>query len=98
MVACNNFVVIAPPHTVTPHTRCRLKLLKMERIKDFLLMEEELIRNQEQLRPQEKKNEVSYHVQCIYAGMCALVYTLPMHSLLRQFFPILFPHPCMCKN
>ena len=44
---------------VTPHTRCRLKLLKMERIKDFLLMEEELIRNQEQLRPQEKKNEVS---------------------------------------
>ncbi|XP_064387827.1 26S proteasome regulatory subunit 4 [Halichondria panicea] len=42
---------------VTPHTRCRLKLLKMERIKDFLLMEEELIRNQEQLRPQEKKNE-----------------------------------------
>lgn len=43
---------------VTPHTRCRLKLLKLERIKDFLLMEEELIRNQEQLRPQEKKNEV----------------------------------------
>lgn len=44
-----------PP--VTPHTRCRLKLLKLERIKDFLLMEEELIRNQERLRPQEVKNE-----------------------------------------
>lgn len=45
--------------TVTPHTRCRLKLLKLERIKDFLLMEEELIRNQERQKPQEQKNEVS---------------------------------------
>lgn len=35
---------------VTPHTRCRLKLLKLERIKDFLLMEEEFIRNQERLK------------------------------------------------
>lgn len=45
-----------PP--VTPHTRCRLKLLKSERIKDYLLMEEEFIRNQERLKPQEEKNEV----------------------------------------
>lgn len=42
---------------VTPHTRCRLKLLKLERIKDFLLMEEELIENQGRLKPQEQKNE-----------------------------------------
>jgi 26S proteasome regulatory subunit T2 len=42
---------------VTPHTRCRLKLLKMERIKDYLLMEEEFIRNQERLKPQEERNE-----------------------------------------
>ncbi|KAJ8963184.1 hypothetical protein NQ318_018650 [Aromia moschata] len=42
---------------VTPHTRCRLKLLKLERIKDYLLMEEEFIRNQERLKPQEEKNE-----------------------------------------
>lgn len=42
---------------VTPHTRCRLKLLKLERIKDFLLMEEELIQNQEMLKPQEQKHE-----------------------------------------
>jgi hypothetical protein len=33
------------PH-VTPHTKCRLKLLKLDRIKDYLLMEEEFIRNQ----------------------------------------------------
>lgn len=42
---------------VTPHTRCRLKLLKLERIKDFLILEEEFIQNQERLRPQEEKTE-----------------------------------------
>merc|ERR1712131_34434 len=42
---------------VTPHTQCRLKLLKLERIKDYLLMEEELIKNQERLKPQEEKQE-----------------------------------------
>ena len=45
---------------VLPHTRCRLKLLRQERIKDYLLMEEEFIRNQEQLRPQEEKHEVRF--------------------------------------
>lgn len=49
-----NFSFVA----VTPHTKCRLKLLKLERIKDYLLMEEEYIRNQERLKPQEEKNEV----------------------------------------
>jgi len=43
--------------TVTPHTRCRLKLLKLERIKDWLLMEEEYIQNQERLKPQEEKTQ-----------------------------------------
>lgn len=42
--------------TVTPHARCKLKLLKMERIKDYLLMEEEFIRNQELLKPQDDKD------------------------------------------
>lgn len=42
---------------MTPHTKCRLKLLKQERIKDYLLMEEEFIKNQERLKPQEEKNE-----------------------------------------
>jgi len=46
-----------PP--VYPTTRCRLKLLKMERIKDYLLLEEEFISNQERLKPElrEEKNE-----------------------------------------
>ena len=34
-----------------------MRLLKQERIKDYLLMEEEFIRNQERLKPQEEKNE-----------------------------------------
>jgi len=42
---------------VFPTTRCRLKLLKMERIKDFLLMEEEFVVNQERLKPQEDKTQ-----------------------------------------
>lgn len=44
---------------VTPSRNCRLKLLKLERIKDYLLMEEEFIQNQERLKPQEEKHEVS---------------------------------------
>jgi len=45
---------------VFPTTRCRLKLLKLDRIKDYLLLEEEYILNQERLKPdaaREEKNE-----------------------------------------
>merc|ERR1712000_450971 len=41
--------------TVTPSTRCRLRLLKLDRVKDYLLMEQEFIQNQEQHKPQEEK-------------------------------------------
>jgi len=41
---------------VTPHANCKLRLLKLERIKDYLLMEEEFLKNQERLKPQEEKN------------------------------------------
>jgi len=43
--------------TVTPHAKCKLRLLKLNRIKDYLLIEEEFIQNQERLRPQEEKAE-----------------------------------------
>mmetsp|Transcript_466 Transcript_466/g.1626 ORF Transcript_466/g.1626 Transcript_466/m.1626 type:complete len:443 (-) Transcript_466:1615-2943(-) len=43
--------------TITPNTKCKLRLLKLERVKDYLLMEEEFVTNQERLRPQEEKNE-----------------------------------------
>uniref|UniRef100_A0A2R9BHA0 AAA+ ATPase domain-containing protein n=1 Tax=Pan paniscus TaxID=9597 RepID=A0A2R9BHA0_PANPA len=42
---------------VTPHTQCPLKLLKLERIKDYLLMEEEFKRNREQMEPLEEKQQ-----------------------------------------
>ncbi|KAL6944719.1 ATPase of 26S proteasome regulatory subunit 4 [Hanseniaspora osmophila] len=42
---------------VYPTTRCRLKLLRMERIKDHLLLEEEFVANSELLKPFEKKEE-----------------------------------------
>lgn len=42
---------------MTPHARCRLKLLRSERIKDYLLMEQEFIQNQERLKPHEERQE-----------------------------------------
>ena len=32
--------------TVTPNAKCKLRLLKLERLKDYLLMEEEFVANQ----------------------------------------------------
>lgn len=43
--------------SVTPNSKCRLRLLKLERVKDYLLMEEEFIQNQERLKPQEEKSQ-----------------------------------------
>jgi len=42
---------------VAPLSKCRLRLLKLERVKDYLLMEEEFVAAQERLRPQEDKAE-----------------------------------------
>ncbi|XP_078163441.1 26S proteasome regulatory subunit 4 homolog isoform X2 [Carex rostrata] len=44
------------PH-VTPLSKCRLRLLKLERVKDYLLMEEEFVAGQERLKPHEDKSE-----------------------------------------
>mmetsp|Transcript_38595 Transcript_38595/g.69434 ORF Transcript_38595/g.69434 Transcript_38595/m.69434 type:complete len:443 (-) Transcript_38595:456-1784(-) len=43
--------------TVYPTSRCMLRLRKLERIKDFLLMEQEYIQNQEVLKPREEKEQ-----------------------------------------
>jgi len=37
-----------------------LKQLRFERIKDYLLLEEEFIKNQERLKPQEDRHEVEF--------------------------------------
>jgi len=36
-----------------PTQKCRLRLLKLERVKDYLLMEEEFVKNQERMKPTE---------------------------------------------
>lgn len=43
--------------TITPNAKCKLRLLKLERVKDYLLMEEEFVKNQELLKPHEERNE-----------------------------------------
>jgi len=42
---------------VFPTSKCKLRLLKLERIKDYLLLEQEFIRNQEIFKPSEEKNK-----------------------------------------
>eukprot|EP00929_Paragymnodinium_shiwhaense_P022656 TRINITY_DN14416_c0_g2_i1.p1 TRINITY_DN14416_c0_g2~~TRINITY_DN14416_c0_g2_i1.p1 ORF type:complete len:452 (+),score=124.90 TRINITY_DN14416_c0_g2_i1:91-1446(+) len=41
---------------VTPSTKCRLRLLKHERVKDYLLMEEEFIQEQQASKPKEERD------------------------------------------
>ena len=53
------FVYLFACLLVFPTSKCKLRLLKLERIKDFLLMEEEFIQNQEFLRPRVDQDEVS---------------------------------------
>ena len=40
--------------TINPTAKCKLRLLKMERVKDYLLLEEEFVLRQEQVKPQEE--------------------------------------------
>lgn len=42
---------------VTPSSKCKLRLLKLERVQDYLLMEQEFVTNQENLKPREEKTE-----------------------------------------
>jgi 26S proteasome regulatory subunit T2 len=47
-------VALLPPQ-VYPTAKCKLRELKLERIKDFLLMEREFIANQEVLKPRDER-------------------------------------------
>eukprot|EP00594_Rhizosolenia_setigera_P008262 CAMPEP_0178955984 /NCGR_PEP_ID=MMETSP0789-20121207/9943_1 /TAXON_ID=3005 /ORGANISM="Rhizosolenia setigera, Strain CCMP 1694" /LENGTH=454 /DNA_ID=CAMNT_0020637745 /DNA_START=96 /DNA_END=1460 /DNA_ORIENTATION=- len=42
---------------VVPTSKCKLRLLKLDRVKDFLLMEEEFIRNHEVFKPHEERDQ-----------------------------------------
>jgi len=43
--------------SVTPHIKCCIQLLKLECVKDYLLLEEEFVSNQERLKPEVEKAE-----------------------------------------
>jgi 26S proteasome regulatory subunit T2 len=43
--------------TVVPTSKCKLRMLKLDRVKDFLLMEEEFIGNHEIFKPHEEKDQ-----------------------------------------
>jgi len=43
--------------TITPASKCKLRQLKLERVKDWLLMEEEFVATMEQRKPAEERNE-----------------------------------------
>jgi len=43
--------------TVFPTSKCKLRMMKLERIKDFLLMEQEFIRNHEVFKPREEHDQ-----------------------------------------
>ncbi|KAF2072595.1 hypothetical protein CYY_006092 [Polysphondylium violaceum] len=47
--------------SITPHTKCKLKQLKLERVKDYLLMEQEFLQNYDLNQPKvdEDSKEVS---------------------------------------
>ncbi|KAL5239432.1 hypothetical protein ACI65C_006842 [Semiaphis heraclei] len=64
---------------VYPHSKCRLRLLKLERIKDYLLMEEEFVINQEKFKPQEEKNEQERSKVDYFRGTPMAVGTLEEH-------------------
>jgi len=42
---------------VVPLSKCKLRLLRLERIKDFLLLEEEFLTNQQARKPREEREE-----------------------------------------
>ncbi|GMI39301.1 hypothetical protein TeGR_g14581, partial [Tetraparma gracilis] len=43
--------------TILPSAKCKLRLLKMDRVKDFLLLEQEFIKNHEVFKPHELKDQ-----------------------------------------
>jgi len=43
--------------TIIPTAKCKLRMLKLERVKDYLLLEEEFIRNHEVFKPHEERDQ-----------------------------------------
>ncbi|GMH92698.1 hypothetical protein TL16_g12424, partial [Triparma laevis f. inornata] len=48
---------VAKTPTILPNAKCKLRLLKLARVKDFLLMEQEFIKNHEVFKPHEERDQ-----------------------------------------
>ncbi|CAI2368438.1 unnamed protein product [Moneuplotes crassus] len=75
---------------VTPSGKCRLRLLRQERVKDYLLMEEEYIKNQERLKPQNEKKEEERSEVDLMRGTPMLVGSL--EEIIDENHAIVSPH------
>ncbi|EYU46362.1 hypothetical protein ABFS82_04G049100 [Erythranthe guttata] len=53
---------------VTPLAKCKLRLMKLDRIKDYLLMEEEFVTSQERLNPRLEKKAINRSRIDIFRG------------------------------
>ena len=69
---------------IFPTSKCKLRLLKLERVKDFLLMEQEFIQNQEIRRPREEQNEVLSRCFCECHDAPSLLPPFPPSPLPRR--------------
>lgn len=47
-----------------PTLKCKLRSMKLDRIKDFLLLEKEFIENKEALKPKKEADKVRTHIAC----------------------------------
>eukprot|EP00375_Theileria_parva_P003681 XP_766366.1 26S proteasome regulatory subunit 4 [Theileria parva strain Muguga] len=56
-VLTNRLPLVNVKGKLTPNSKCRLRLLKLERIKDYLLLEEEYITNKSLHKPLKTKNQ-----------------------------------------
>ncbi len=45
---------------VNPSAKCKLRLSRLDRIKDYLLLEQAFIRNQESIKPSDEKTAVRF--------------------------------------
>jgi 26S proteasome regulatory subunit T2 len=48
---------LAKTPTIVPTQKCKLRMLKLDRVKDFLLLEQEFIRNHEVFKPHEERDQ-----------------------------------------
>ena len=48
---------VAKTPTILPNVKCKLRMLKLQRVSDFLLLEQEFIRNHEVFKPREARDK-----------------------------------------